>query len=251
MIHTHNIIWMLHINELVREYWNWHSVVPHGFLLYFPYSFLSQDSQLPSFGLFLVIPALLLPRVDHICCLGRDLAAHGLLSQSPLLAREPTPHTSLPCSSLCGVIKSFPSLWCNLCFFPYPPVDFHVTSRHFCWNWPAGSRTIEMEGKKGWWWANRWQLPSKKCHLSSESYAKNDQILLPCESDGCRFETEPPGTPLHYKAYSKVSFLFKTTQPEGAPQTFSLWEATEEKLEFHSILPYKSKDQICLLNLIL
>lgn len=75
-----------------------------------------------------------------------------------------------------------------------------------------------------------------KCHSSLGSYAKNGQILLPWESDGCHFETEPPGTLLHYEAYSKVSYLFNTTQPEEAPQILSPWEITEEKLEFYSVL---------------
>lgn len=61
----------------------------------------------------------------------------------------------------------------------------------------------------------------KKCLISLGSYAKNDQILLPWESDGCHFETEPPGTLLHYEACSKVSYLFNITQPEEAPQTLS------------------------------
>lgn len=70
----------------------------------------------------------------------------------------------------------------------------------------------------------------KKCHISLGSYVKNDQILLPWESDGCHFETEPPGTLLRYEAYSKVSYLFNTRQPEEALQTLSLWKITEEKL---------------------
>ena len=79
----------------------------------------------------------------------------------------------------------------------------------------------------------------KKCHISLGSHAKNDQILLPWESDGCHFETKPPGILLHYEACWRVSYLFNASQPEEAPQTLPLWETTEEKLEFHSILPYK------------
>lgn len=42
----------------------------------------------------------------------------------------------------------------------------------------------------------------KKCHISLGRCAKDDQILLPWESDVCHFENEPPGTMLHSKAYS-------------------------------------------------
>lgn len=69
----------------------------------------------------------------------------------------------------------------------------------------------------------------KKCHISLGSYAKNDQILLPWESDGCHFEPEPPGTLLYYEAYSRVSYLFNTTRRKEAQQTLSLLEITEKK----------------------
>lgn len=54
----------------------------------------------------------------------------------------------------------------------------------------------------------------KTCHISLGSYAKNDQILLPWESDGCHFETELPERMLHSEEYSKSFYLLNTEQPK-------------------------------------
>lgn len=158
------------------------------------------------------------------------LPGKGSLQHTSSWARTPckpkSPHTPAAFAHVCRAFKSFPSLWYDLCFFSLP-VDFHATSRHMCWNWPASSKTIWVERRKVWWWANRWQLSSKNKHISSGSYAENDQILMTWESEGWHFETQPPHNLLYYNAYSKVSYLFNKTQPEEPPQTLSPWEITE------------------------
>lgn len=77
------------------------------------------------------------------------------------------------------------------------------------------------------------------------------KCFCPWKSDGCHIETEPPGTLLHYEAYSIVSHFFNTTQAKEAPLSFSPWEITAEKMEFHGILLYKNENKIYLFNLIL
>lgn len=76
------------------------------------------------------------------------------------------------------------------------------------------------------------------------------RCFCPWKSDGCHIETEPPGTLLHYEAYSIDSHLFNTTQAK-VPLSFSPWEITAEKMEFHGILLYKNENKIYLFNLIL
>lgn len=61
------------------------------------------------------------------------------------------------------------------------------------------------------------------CHQNTPhflgSYAKNYQILLLWEGNGCHFETELPGTLLQSEAYLRQGFYLLNTEKPKEPLT--------------------------------
>lgn len=79
----------------------------------------------------------------------------------------------------------------------------------------------------------------KTHHIFLGSYAKNYQILLLWEGNGCHFESELPGTLLQSEAYSESFYLLNTEEPM---EPLTLQEKTRKSrfLQYTHLLKQKS-----------